>query len=129
MKFIRALLVPSMLCCSATGAAQEATQPPPTVEPLVREAIEAAPGHSISARKLTVAPGYVTASHSHAGETFVYILEGRILNQIGDEEPKIYGPGQFFFEHANAHHAQFVNLDKDKPATVLIVGIGPDAGN
>jgi quercetin dioxygenase-like cupin family protein len=126
MKSIRTLLSPVMLCGSAAVFAQDATQPPPNVEALLSEAIEAAPGQTLSVSKLTVAPGYVAASHSHPGETFVYVLEGRILNQVDDEEPKIYEPGQFFFEHANANHAQFVNLDKEKPATVLIYGIRPE---
>ena len=113
---------------SAVGA-QAPAQPALEREALLREAIAAAPGQDLSVTKLTVPPGYKSASHSHPGETFVYVLEGRILNQIGDEEPKIYEAGQFFFEHANANHAQFENLDTEKPATVLIYGIRPEGSN
>ena len=128
MNAIRPLLVPVLFCCSAAVCAQDVAQPQATSEPLLREAIAAAPGHILSVGKLTVEPGYSAASHSHPGETFVYVLEGRILNQIGDEEPKIYEAGQYFFEHANATHAQFVNPDKEKSAVVLIYGIRPEGG-
>jgi quercetin dioxygenase-like cupin family protein len=125
MNAIRTLLVPVLFCCSAAVSAQDSSQPKATSEPLLREAIEAAPGQTLTVGKLTVEPGYSAASHSHPGETFVYVLEGRILNQIGDEEPKTYEAGQYFFEHANATHAQFVNPDKEKAAVVLIYGIRP----
>ena len=127
MKNLRSILALTVLATFIAGAhAQAAEQPAPTNEPLLREAIESAPGMMLQVGKLTVAPGYSAASHSHPGETFVYVLEGRILNQIGDEEPKTYEAGDFFFEHANAKHAQFVNIDKEKPATVLIYGIRPE---
>lgn len=125
MNAIRTLLVPALFCCSAAVSAQDAAQPKATSEPLLREAIEAAPGQTLTVGRLTVEPGYSAASHSHPGETFVYVLEGRILNQIGDEAPKTYEAGQYFFEHANATHAQFVNPDKEKSAVVLIYGIRP----
>jgi quercetin dioxygenase-like cupin family protein len=128
MKAIRTLLVHASFCCGTAAFAQDATPPQASTEPLMREAIEAAPGQTLSVSRLTVDPGYSAASHSHPGETFVYVLEGKILNQIGDEEPKTYEAGQFFFEHANATHAQFVNPDKEKPATVLIYGIRPEGG-
>jgi quercetin dioxygenase-like cupin family protein len=112
-----------------TAWSQPTAQPQVKVEPLQRAAIEAAPGHELNVSRLEVPPGYVSASHSHAGETFVYILSGRILNQIGDEEPKVYEAGQFFFEHANANHARFENPDAQVPAVVLIYGIRPVTAN
>lgn len=129
MKYLRPLLAPILLATLMSGAALAQAPAPATFELLLREAIEAAPGQELSVNKLTVAPGYVATSHSHPGETFVFILEGRILNQVGDEEPKVYEPGQFFFEHANAVHARFENLDPEKPAVVLIYGIRPAGSN
>lgn len=114
---------------NAQFAIAQSTSPPPTIEPLLREAIEAAPGLDLSVSTLTVVPGFVSNSHSHPGETFVYVLEGRILNQIGSEEPKVYEAGDFFFEHANATHARFENLDTEKRAVVLIFGIRPEGEN
>jgi quercetin dioxygenase-like cupin family protein len=71
-------------------------------------------------------PGARTDSHSHVGETFAYIESGRILNQIGDEEARIYEAGDFFFEPANANHARFENPDPAVPAVVIIYGIRPN---
>jgi quercetin dioxygenase-like cupin family protein len=133
MKIVRSMFAHAVLVilfvASPLAWSQPAAQPPVSREALLREAIEAAPGQDISVSKLTVPPGYAATSHSHPGETFVYVLEGRILNQIGDQEPKIYEAGQFFFEHANATHAQLENLDREKSATVLIYGIRPVGAN
>jgi quercetin dioxygenase-like cupin family protein len=103
--------------------------PQSTMESLVRAAIESAPGMELVVTRRTVPPGYKATSHSHPGETFVYIVSGRVLNQIGDEKPKIYEAGDFFFEKAKATHARFENLSPDNPVVFIVYGIRPAGTN
>jgi quercetin dioxygenase-like cupin family protein len=93
------------------------------------EVISSVEGKQVNVTRIEIPPGYKTPSHSHPGESFVYILSGRIRNQIGDAEPVVYEAGGFFFEEANAIHAQFENLDTENPAVFLVFGIRPTAGN
>jgi quercetin dioxygenase-like cupin family protein len=130
MKHLRSIVL-SALCAALscwTGAAwaQAPAQPQSQMEPLLRAAIESAPGMELTVTKATVPPGYKANSHSHPGETFVYIVSGRVLNQVGDEEPKTYEAGDFFFETANATHARFENLSADEPVVFIIYGIRPE---
>jgi quercetin dioxygenase-like cupin family protein len=133
MKATRLLFTQAAFCslCSWSGLvwSQPAAQPQLQIESVLREAIEAAPGQDMSISKLTVPPGYVSTTHSHPGETFAYVLSGRILNQVDDEEPRVVEAGQFFFEHANARHVRFENPDMENPAVVLIYGIRPEGSN
>jgi quercetin dioxygenase-like cupin family protein len=131
MKYLRSIVVPAfcatLLCGISVGWA--ADQPQAQFESLLRAAIESAPGMELSVTRLTVEPGYKANRHSHPGETFVYVVSGTLLNQIGDEEPQTYEAGDFFFEQANATHARFENLDTQKPVVVIIYGIRPKGAN
>lgn len=126
---LRSVAVPALCaalsCWTCVVWAQAPAQPPAQLESLLRAPIESAPGMELSVTKATVPPGYKANSHSHPGETFVYILSGRVLNQVDDQEPKTYEAGDFFFEHANATHARFENLSADEPVVFLIYGIRP----
>lgn len=93
---------------------------------LLKELISSAEGQQITVFRTELPPGYdETHSHRHPGETFVYILSGRILNQMEHEEPRIYEAGEYFFEPAGALHSRFENADPDNPAVYIVFGIRP----
>lgn len=96
-------------------------------ELLMSELISSMEGMRVTVFRTEVPPGYVGRSHRHPGETFVFVLSGRLLNQIEDEEPRIYEAGEFFFEPADALHARFENPDSDRPAVYIVFGIRPVA--
>lgn len=130
MKLLRHAVIPmftaGLLCCMASVQAQ---QPQAQFDLLMRQALTSAAGKDLTVTRLEVEPGYSANSHSHPGETFVFVLSGRILNQVDDQEPQFYEAGDFFFEPANSRHAQFVNQDPVSNAVVLIVGIRPTGEN
>jgi quercetin dioxygenase-like cupin family protein len=129
MKNVRSIYVGALLAihCSLPSGTYAQTQA--KFDLLMREPLSSVEGLDITVTRLEVEPGYTSASHRHPGETFVYIVSGRVLNQIDDEEPKVYEGGDFFFEPANALHAQFVNIDRENSAVVIIVGIRPPGAN
>lgn len=102
-------------------------QPSVQAELLMSELISSMEGMRVTIFRTEIPPGYIGVSHRHPGETFVYVLSGRVLNQIDEEEPKIYQAGEFFFEPANALHARFENPDTDSPAVYIVFGIRPDS--
>lgn len=82
-------------------------------------------GRQVTVFRTELAPGYKASSHRHPGETFVYILSGRIISQLEDEEPRVYEAGDFFFEPAGALHSRFENGDPKNPAVYIVFGIRP----
>ena len=129
MKKIHAISFHALLASTFLLTTTAYAQPKAKFDALMREALSTAEGLDMTATRLEVEPGYKAQSHSHPGETFVYVVSGRILNQIDDGEPTVYEAGDFFYEHANATHAQFVNEDPEKSAVVIIVGIRPKGQN
>ena len=129
MNNIRSTLLYPFVACFFCCAPAAYSQPQVKQDILIAEALSGVEGKQGNLTRLEVPPGYKAATHSHPGETFVYVLSGRLLNQIGDAEPVIYEAGEFFFEEANAVHAQFENLDKENPAVFIIFGIRPLEGN
>jgi quercetin dioxygenase-like cupin family protein len=123
--FRAALLIAIAAVCTMAHAQSEVQ-----AELLMRELIpSAAEGKQVTLFRTVLPPGYKGVSHRHPGETFVYILSGRVINQIEDEKPKEFRAGDFFFEPAGALHARFENPDQEQPAVYIVFGIRPTSEN
>lgn len=115
-------LIASLLSWVPAVYAQSAVK----AELLMKEPVSSIEGKLVTVFRTEFPPGYnEVKSHRHPGESFVYVLSGRIINQMEDEEPRLYQAGDFFFEPAGALHQRFENADPDKPAVYIIFGIRP----
>lgn len=103
--------------------AQSGTDPV-GVDDLLREPLAQMPQPEVTMLTLTISPGAISHAHRHTGPVFAYILEGSIQNQVEPEPPKIYRPGDFFYEPPMHVHRQLKNLSATKEARILIVQIG-----
>ena len=113
-------LVGAHLSFSAAHAQSEVQ-----AELLMRERISSVEGMQVTVFRTELPPGYKAPSHRHPGETFVYVLSGRVINQIEDEKPRVYTAGEFFLEPAGALHTRFENADPEQPAIYVVFGIRP----
>ena len=127
MRNVRPALFATVLLQSLFAHSAVLAQPDVQAELLMSGLISSIEGMQVTVFRTEMPPGYVGVSHRHPGETFVYVLSGRVLNQIGDEEPKVFEAGEFFFEPANALHARFENPDPNRPAVYIVFGIRPVA--
>ena len=95
----------------------------------MRELIASVEGRQVTVYRTTLPPGYKGVSHRHPGETFVYVLSGRVVNQIEGEEPRELGAGEFFFEPDGVLHARFENPDQERTAVYIVFAIRPTSEN
>ncbi len=63
-----------------------------------------APGREVVQVRVDFDPGYVSPRHTHPGEEIIYILEGTLEYQIGDEPPIRVKPGDVLFVPAGTIH-------------------------
>lgn len=73
---------------------------------------------------LPVRGGLVAPAHTHPGPVFAYILQGDIENQVDPDPPKIYHPGDFFYEAPMHVHRLLRNLSQIEPASLLVFQVG-----
>ena len=64
-----------------------------------------APGREVVQVRVGFEPGYASPRHTHPGEEIVYVLEGTLQYQIGDNPPVTVKPGDVLFVPAGAVHA------------------------
>ncbi|MGN9781494.1 helix-turn-helix domain-containing protein [Nonomuraea sp. ZG12] len=60
----------------------------------------------------------------HAGEEWVYVVRGRIVARIGEEEVSLVAGDALHFDAAARHSL----WSREEPATVLIVSVAPPPG-
>jgi transcriptional regulator with XRE-family HTH domain len=60
----------------------------------------------------------------HAGEEWVYVVRGRIVARVGEEEVALVAGDALHFDAAARHSL----WSRDEPATVLIVSVAPPPG-
>jgi quercetin dioxygenase-like cupin family protein len=62
------------------------------------------PGREVIQVRVDFDPGSAFPRHMHPGEEIIYILEGTLEYQIGDEPPATYKAGDVLFVPAGAIH-------------------------
>lgn len=94
-----------------------------TVVPKFDQAITNIPGKSLVVVEVEYAPGAASPSHMHAKSAFIYayVLSGEIESKVNDEEARIYGAGESWYETPNARHQISRNASNTKPAKLLAV--------
>lgn len=115
---------PSCIPGNSPGATPSANVAKISVSTLMKEPLARMPDAVVSLITLTVPPGSVSAPHRHTGPVFAYVLEGKIENQVDPDPPRIYEPGQFFYEPPMHVHRLLRNLSKTQPAKLLIFQVG-----
>jgi quercetin dioxygenase-like cupin family protein len=76
---------------------------------------------AVTAVEVVYGPGERSASHSHPGITIVYVLEGEVRSQVGDQPERTYAVGEMFLEHPGERHGVSGNASDTKPARLLAV--------
>ena len=66
------------------------------------------------------APGGSTPKHRHDVAVFGYVLEGEIESQLAGGEPKIFKPGEMWYEAPGTVHLVSRNASQAKPAKLLV---------
>ena len=83
-------------------------------------------GQLMTALTVKYPPGGSTRAHSHGVSAFVFVISGHIRSQIGDEEAKVFGPGESWFEPAGIRHGISENASDTEPAEMLAVFVGTE---
>ncbi|WP_085899519.1 cupin domain-containing protein [Kiloniella majae] len=91
---------------------------------LLQEAIGNIPGHELTAITVELVPGNKSPAHSHETFVFVYVLEGNVRSQLGDEKAVDYTAGDSWIEPPGAIHTLTENLSDTKPAKLLAIFVG-----
>jgi transcriptional regulator with XRE-family HTH domain len=68
------------------------------------------PGHTLSAAKVRVPPGYRSESSAHSGEEVVYVLVGAIRYVVGDNVFDLYPGDALHFAARERHRVE--NIDQ-----------------
>ena len=76
---------------------------------------------SVTAVEVAYGPGEGSTSHSHPGITIVYVLEGEVRSQVGDQPERTYTVGEMFFENPGERHGVSRNASDTKSARLLAI--------
>lgn len=94
---------------------------PPSVKPLLQEALANLANQEVSVISLVAAPGAtVPGAHQHPGPVFAYVRKGEIESQVDPDPPKVYRAGDVFYEPALHAHRLFRNVSQTEPAELVI---------
>ena len=96
-----------------------------TTSPIFRRNLPNVPGKALIAAEVDYPPGGATPPHEHSKSAFVfaYVLQGKIASAVGDEAPRIYGPGESWYEVPGAVHRVSRNASDTEHAKLLAVFI------
>ena len=114
MRFPKTLLLLTCLM-SGTLLAQDAK-----VTQLMAKDLAESPGKECVMVTVEYAPGDVDPVHRHNAYTFVYVLEGSIIEQVRGGKEMTLGPGQTFYEGPNDVHVVGRNASKTEPAKFVV---------
>ncbi|MBV8846188.1 MAG: cupin domain-containing protein [Bryobacterales bacterium] len=96
----------------------------PAVKILMQEPLTDIRNREARVMTVAMAPQAVLRPHKHPGPVFAYILKGEIENQVDPEQPKIYRPGDLFYEPPMHAHRLLRNPSKTEPAELLLFQVG-----
>lgn len=85
------------------------------------------PGKSITAIRVSYAPGGKSGKHHHAGSVLAYVLTGEIRSENSATGPaKVYKAGESFFEPPGSEHLVSENASATEPASLIASFIADD---
>ena len=100
MRATRSIIVAVLIVTSALAQAQQAGS---KRKDLQRHDLSA-PGREVVQVRVDFAPGYVSPKHTHPGEEVIYVIEGTLEYQIGDNPPVRVKAGDVLFVPAGVIH-------------------------
>ena len=85
------------------------------------------PGKSITAIRVSYAPGGKSGKHHHAGSVLAFVVSGEIRSENSATGPaKVYKAGESFFEPPGSEHLVSENASATEPASLLAIFIADD---
>src|SRR5262245_20115854 len=105
---------------SAPLIAKESAAQNPKVTPLMTKDLAGLAGKEAVMLTVEYAPGASSSKHRHNAHTFVYVLEGSIVMQVGGGKETTLGPGQTFYESPDDVHTVSKNASTTQPAKFLV---------
>jgi len=91
----------------------------PKVESLFNQQLKDLDDRRLTLTSIEYPPGASSGAHSHPAHTLVYVVSGHVESSVDDEEPKVYGPGEAWYEEPRQLHATFRNTSETEPFTVI----------
>src|SRR3954451_5664223 len=85
-----------------------------------------APGQSLTAVRVDIAPDGLSPSHRHPGFVLAYVLAGTVRSQLDDGPAVDYHAGQSWVEPPGTLHRLTQNPSATEPASLLAVWVAPD---
>lgn len=85
------------------------------------------PGKTYISTLLTLPAGGAIPPHVHGDAAIMgLMLRGALLNQVNDEEPKVYRPGEAWYEGPGMHHVRSENVgekgrDEEEVAVYAVI--------
>ncbi len=95
-----------------------AQQEPMKRTELLKSELPDFPGKEMHVWVADIAPGAMTARHSHPTPRFVYVVEGAVVLEMDGKPPQTFKSGQAFVEMPNLIHT-FKNASTTVPAKAL----------
>jgi len=125
MTIRRVITCTFILGLAAALRAQTPAAPSPVItKTLMTEPLGDNQEPKVTVLLLPIRGGLVAPAHTHPGPVFAYILEGDIENQVEPDPPKLYHPGDFFYEPSMHVHRLLRNLSQTEPARILVFQVG-----
>jgi quercetin dioxygenase-like cupin family protein len=119
----RAASVTLIFTAIALGVTPALAQSTEEAKVAFEHVIPNAEGKSLVAVVVTYPPGGKSPAHHHAASSFIYayVLSGVVRSQVGNEPPKVYKPGESFYELPGSHHSISENASDSEPASLLAI--------
>ena len=102
---------------------------PETVTPLFKHDLPNVPGKAMVTVEVSFPPGTAAPPHTHPDSAFLYayVLSGEIVSAVDADPPRVYKPGDSWYEAPGARHTMTRNPSMDTPARLLVIFItNPD---
>jgi quercetin dioxygenase-like cupin family protein len=97
------------------------------IEVVAAQKLSNVPGKSITAIRVSYAPGGTSGKHHHAGSVLAYVLSGEIRSENSATGPaKVYKAGESFFEPPGSEHLVSENASATEPASLLAIFVADD---
>lgn len=125
--FVTCLMLAGLLSAAGSEAARAqhsgaaaGGQSKTSAHELMRRDVVDMPGKEVLITTVEYPPGVSSPPHRHDAQTFVYVLEGRVVMQVQGGPRMTLGPGQTFYESPSDIHSVSANASRSEPARILV---------
>jgi quercetin dioxygenase-like cupin family protein len=114
------LLAVVVTCLAVLGTASSSRAQQAVATPILSKDLPDFAGKEVVISTVVYPAGVASAPHRHDAHTFVYVLEGTVVMQVGGGQLLTLGPGQTFYENPTDVHATSKNASATTPAKILV---------